>query len=166
MLKNNQQLQEKIEVNNQEIQAIRYSVLKSALLNYHEYELTEGGVTGALYTLADKVDSIFKVKAKNGVFFYYSSEEPQEHFRKKVIITESKEYEELTSKVEEISGNVGSILHNAGNDSFKETNNTDIKYLRKVLSISSQLNDVLKEYKTEKAFEKMMHNKEDDDLPF
>jgi len=166
MLLNNDELLEDIIVNNKEIKGIRYSVLKNELLNFSKYDFTEGGVTGALYTLTDKMDSIFKVKVKNGVYFYYSSEKNQEEFKSSVIITESKEYENLILKADDLFGDVSSILTKASNEFYKNANDIDVKYLRKILGISSDFKDVLKEYKLEKNFERIRENLTDDDLPF
>lgn len=165
---NGNNLQDEIVVNNSKIKGIRYSVLKSELLK-DKYNFTEGGVTGALYTLTDKMDFVFKVKTKNGVYFYYSSEElaPQKYSKSDVIITESKEYVELVSKAEELYDGVRSVLVNASNGFYREAHDIDVQYLREILKINSQLKDILKEYRIEKSFEKIKDNNiVDDGLPF
>ncbi|MDW0111519.1 hypothetical protein [Sporosarcina aquimarina] len=156
-------IQEEIMVNNQKFKGIRYNILKQKLLDWSDYKFTEGGVTGALYTLPDRVDGIFKVKTKKGVFFYFSSKEIQEKIKEDIIITESIEYIELASKVEEVSNAVRNILFNASHEFYKSTNQTDLDYLRKLLRSTSQLEDTLKEYKIEKSFEKIKNQNE---LPF
>lgn len=165
MLTQNKSLQEDIIVNNQNFKGIRYSILKSELLNHKDYNFTEGGVTGALYTLPNRVESIFKVKLKKGVFFYFSTKEIQEKIKEDTFITESTEYKELISKVDDISNSVRVILLNASNQFYKETNSLDLKYLRQLLKNTSQLKDILKEYEIEKSFEKI-EVRNSDHLPF
>lgn len=166
MLADTHKLQEKININNKETSGIRYNVLKKELLNKTKYSFTEGAVTGALYTLEDRVDSIHKIKTDNGVFYYYSKEDLSEIEKNSVDITNSKEYKELTSQFEYIEEIISEILRNASQKKYKNTDETDLKYLRQVLSSAGDLNDLLRKYKLEKSFDQIESNLYKNDMPF
>lgn len=147
-------------------EGIKYKDLKDRLLTCDE-QFSEGGVTGALQTLTERLENIYKVKTKKGVFFFYS--ENDEIFlnsdNAKMIITESEDFQLLEEKVEGVSSVIASILKNASKGKYASTKDSDLKHLRKLLSVSSELQNVLSNYKIDKTFEKI----EDDpfgELPF
>lgn len=159
------ELKDKIELNGKSVYGIKYSRLKDYLLNRKEYNFSEGAVTGALQTLAERVDNIYKQKTKKGVFFvYFDDKEITENKQIKVIITESEDYNDLVEQVRSVSDQVSKILKNASKGKYKKTYDTDLKHLRNLLKISSDLEITLKNYKNEKTFEKIEN--QFNDLPF
>ena len=155
-----------IYVNNKKVKAMKYKDIKNALLNEDDFGFTEGAVTGALRTLPDRVDFIFKVKNKEGVFYYFSDEEISYEKEDKILITESSEYEDLVLRTNVLHTDIGKLLRNASNGMYVTEKDTDVKYLRKLLEISSNLKGTLEDYRLEKAFEKIENANPFDDLPF
>lgn len=167
ILKNDNELLEDIEIDNKIIKGIKYSDLKNKLLSNTKYEFTDGGITGALYTLTNQVDSIFKIKIKKGVYYYYSSKKKDVDYKKDVILTESEDFDRLYSNAIKIYDDIGNILSKASTEVYKEVSETDIKYLRNILDLSSKLKESLRDYKNEISFDKMEKSRfKMDDLPF
>ena len=153
---NERELKDKIELNGKSVYGIKYSRLKDYLLNRKEYNFSEGAVTGALQTLTERVNNIYKQKTKNGVFFvYFDDEEITKNKQIKVIITESEDYNDLVEQVGNVSDQVSKILKNASKGKYIKTDETDLKHLRNLLKISSELENTLKQYKNDKTFEKI-----------
>lgn len=63
-------LKQVFEVDGVEREGIKYIDLKNFLLSYEEYKFSEGAVVGALQTLTGRLENIYKVKTRNGVFFF------------------------------------------------------------------------------------------------
>lgn len=155
-----------INVNNKVVKAMKYKDIKEVLLEMDEFNFTEGAVTGALRTLPDRLDFIFKTKNKDGVFYYFSDEETSREKEDKIFITESDEYENLILRTNELHADIGKLLRDASNGMYFTKKDTDVKYLRKLLEVSSDLKGALENYRLEKAFEKIENTDPFDDLPF
>lgn len=151
-----------------DIFGIRYSDLKKRLLNSTHYDFTEGAVTGTLYTLPDRMENVYKTKTKKGTYFYYSESEKNEPSTKLNSITDSEQYEELIDSISNAESLVGDILRKASKGNYKETTDLDIENLRKILTATNNLNNLLKSYEFEKSFELIQNSRysDSDDLPF
>ena len=57
-----------------DLYGIRYSQLKKKIMEDSNHEFTDGAVTGALYTLTERVENIYKIKNNHGTYFYYSED--------------------------------------------------------------------------------------------
>lgn len=138
---------------------IKYIDLKKFLLdiNYENQKFSEGAVTGALYTLTERLENVYKTKTKNGVFFFYSDKENvlPENDDFKTLITESEDFSFLEEKVENVSIAIADILKNVSKEKYLEVQDVDLKYLRELLKVSGDLQNVLTRYKTEKTFNKI-----------
>lgn len=155
-----------ISVNNKKVRAMKYKDIKAELLSMDEFDFTEGAVTGALRTLPDRIDSIFKIKNREGVFYYFSNEKVVPIEDEKTFITDSDEYEDLIIKASFLHADIGHLLRNASHGNYITNKDVDVKYLRQLLDISSRLNDVLEEYRVENAISKIQYKNPFDDLPF
>ncbi len=149
------------------IMGIKYIKLKNLLSR----EFTEGSVTGALNTITDRIDTIHKIKIKSGTYFYFSEAEDSFQLEdKSVDIIYSKELEEVLQYSQKIYDGISNILKNTAKDSYYSNVTTlDLDNLRKLLNNVSQTEYLLKDYKTNKAFENVEYQqrKNDyDDLPF
>lgn len=134
---------------------IRYSKLKEILLSDKMPDFTEGAVTGALYTLPDRVPNIYKKKIKGGTFFYYSESEKKMVDGSLNSITTSNDYKELINFTKKTETKVNEILTKASKDAYIQTTELDIEYLRKILYLASQLSGTLKLYETDRSLEQI-----------
>ena len=132
---------------------IRYSELKKKLLEDPKYNFTDGAVTGALYTLTNRVDNIYKIKNNSGTYFYYSEVYEDNLESTLESITTSEEYQDLENLIKNSEIKVRAILRNASQGVYIQTTNLDIDHLRKLLNLTTQLNNLLKTYEAEKSFE-------------
>lgn len=132
---------------------MRYSELKKKLIEDSKYNFTDGAVTGALYTLTERVDNIHKIKNNKGTFFYYSEVHEDDLASTLYSITTSEEYRDLTNLIKNAEMKVREILRYASQELYIETTSLDIDHLRKLLNSTAQLNNLLKTYEAEKSFE-------------
>lgn len=152
---------------------IKYIDLKKFLLDFDNgvKKFSEGAVTGALYTLTERLEDVYKTKTRNGVFFFYSDNEGSsfENNDYKMSITESEDFSSLEDKVETVSAAIADILKNVSKEKYLEVHDIDLKYLRELLKVSGDLQNALSRYKTEKTFKKIESNNLNgsfDNLPF
>lgn len=172
-------LKQVFEVDGVEREGIKYIDLKKFLLSYEEYNFSEGAVVGALQTLTGRLENIYKVKTRNGVFFFYSEKEDifDEHDNSEATIIESEDFKRFEDKVEVVNVAIVDILRNVSKGKYLEVKDIDLNYLRDLLKFSGELQSVLSSYKTEKMFEEIEEIEESksqsfddspsfDDLPF
>lgn len=155
---------EEMIINNQKVNSIKYTHLKKYLMeNYSDF--SEGAITGALQTLTQRVDNVFKTKTKKGVYFFYSEAEYDDlaTSKEKVIITESEDYRDLEAAVNNVSSVVGQILRNAVKNKYSDVRESDVNSLRDILKASGDLELTLRNYKQTNALERI---ERDDVLPF
>lgn len=155
---------EEMIINNEKVNGIKYTRLKEYLMeNYSDF--SEGAITGALQTLTQRVDNVFKTKTKKGVYFFYSEVEYDdlELGKEKVIITESEDYRDLEVAVNNVSSVVGQILRNAVKNQYLDVRESDVNSLRDILEASGKLELILKNYKQTDALGRI---ERDDVLPF
>lgn len=155
---------EEVIINNQKVNGIKYTNLKKYLMEHYS-NFSEGAITGALQTLTQRVDNVFKIKTKKGVYFFYSEAESEdlEIGKEKVIITQSEDYRLLEVAVDNVSNVVGKILRNAVRNQYSDVRDSDVESLRKILEASGKLELVLKEYKQADTLERIERY---DGLPF
>lgn len=155
---------EEIIINNQKVNGIKYTNLKEYLMEKYD-EFSEGAITGALQTLTERLDNVFKTKTKKGVYFFYSEAEYNnlEIGKAKEVITESEDYRELEVAVNNVSSVVGQILRNAVKNQYSDVRESDITSLRDILEASGELELVLRKYKQRDALDRIERF---DGLPF
>lgn len=135
---------------------IRYSDLKLKILNNKkDYTFTDGAVTGALYTLTERVPNVYKIKVKGGTFFYYSDSKEDNLNVELLSITVSSEYKELLDLTKKTEAKIKEILNKAGQKKYKKTTELDTMHLRKALQLTNDLNNALNAYEIEKSFEQI-----------
>lgn len=151
-----------------DLYGIRYSQLKKKIMEDSNHEFTDGAVTGALYTLTERVENIYKIKNNHGTYFYYSEDYKDNLEITRESITTSEEYKDLTDMIKNSEVKVREILRNASQGRYTETTNLDIEHLRKLLNLTDQLSNLLKTYEAEKSFEAMENYRysQFDNLPF
>lgn len=166
---------ENLEQINDDISGIQYIKLKKLLSN----EFTDGAVTGALNTITERLENIHKIKTKSGTYFYFSETENNFNLNEESIdIIYSKELEEVIQYSKKVYEGISNILKNTSKDSYySNVTNLDLDNLRKILDNVSHTENLLKNYKVNKAFE-IIENKQkikennaifglsDDQLPF
>lgn len=163
-------LKQVFEIDGVKREGIKYIDLKKLLLSYEKYNFSEGAVVGALQTLTDRLENIYKVKTRNGVFFFYSEKEDvfYEYDNSKATIIESEDFKGFEDKVEVVNVAIADILKNISKGKYLEVKDIDLSYLRDLLKFSRELQSVLSRYKTEKTFEEIeeVKSRSFDDLPF
>lgn len=163
-------LKQVFEVDGMKREGIKYIDLKNFLLSHEEYNFSEGAVVGALQTLTGRLENVYKVKTRNGVFFFYSEKEDifDAHDNSETTIIESEDFKRFEDKVEVVNVAIADILRNVSKGKYLEVKNIDLNYLRDLLKSSGELQNVLNKYKTEKMFEEIKKSKSQsfDDLPF
>ncbi len=167
---NDKSLKQIFEVDGVEREGIKYIDLKKFLLSHEKYNFSEGAVVGALQTLTGRLENIYKVKTRNGVFFFYSEKEDvvDEYDNSEATIIESEDFKKFEDKVEVVNVAIAHILRNVSKGKYLKIKDIDLNYLRDLLKSSGELQNVLSRYKTEKMFEEIEESKSQsfDDLPF
>jgi len=157
------------------VYGIQYIKLKKKLSE----KFTEGAVTGCLNTITERVENVHKVKIKSGTYFYFSDKESSLNLNEQAVeIIYSKELEEVLQYSQKAYEGVSNILKKTAKDFYYSNVTTlDLDNLRSLLDNISQTENLLKKYKTDKAFENVenkhiqdlnnsSYDETDEDLPF
>ena len=137
------------------INGISFSDLKRIVMESDD-EFTEGGVTGALTTIVDRIPQVKRINVRSRSYYFYSSSE--ENIDMDIHVVESFKFNELNKSINKSQEIMKEILIDLGKDHYKDLTDIDINSLRVISSKIDSLIGTVNSYQADKYLELIQSN--------